>query len=88
MKNRFRLQIDNKFPLLAIILALAAASDAQDVCPKECILLNDPICGYDGKKYRIFGNSCFMEDVNECEVRKGDRKFEIIAPEKCPLKIQ
>lgn len=36
-------------------------------CPKACNYVYDPVCGYNGKNYQKFGNSCFMDAHNQCE---------------------
>jgi hypothetical protein len=35
-------------------------------CPKRCPKLLDPVCGFDGKAYRLFDNKCLLSDFNDC----------------------
>jgi hypothetical protein len=76
-------QIDNQIPLLVVILTLAAASNAQSVCPKACTYIYLPVCGFNGQEHIKFGNQCQMESMNECEVQEGDRKFEKVFMNDC-----
>lgn len=49
---------------------------AEAVCETPCPYTRFPVCGKNGKKYKIFGNECFFNNHNRCH--KNDGKLLII----------
>lgn len=42
-------------------------------CDFPCFFIYDPVCGYNGRTYKAFGNSCMMDRSN-C-LNKNERKW-------------
>ncbi|CAD7084594.1 unnamed protein product [Hermetia illucens] len=52
-------------------------------CVRMCPMLVMPVCGYNGKEYRIFGNSCLF-GIENC-LLQGVGEYENVPMEKCTL---
>lgn len=52
-------------------------------CPRACTYIYDPICSYNGKEHKIFGNQCFMDAHNDCERSANAPEFYRVTDNNC-----
>jgi Kazal-type serine protease inhibitor domain len=44
-------------------------------CPRPCRKDYRPVCGFNGLIYKMFSNTCVLQEYNDCEVKDGKSEY-------------
>jgi hypothetical protein len=57
-----------------LVLSIAAlVSSGNNICPRACSHIYEPICGFNGDEYLLFGSQCKFDGFNDCDLKMDEK---------------